>query len=339
MNWTIIPLLLLFSITIYFITIIIHELGHLICGLITGYKFECLEIKWFAWYKDEKRIKFKIIKRDRKIGGQCVMIPAEHYKDFKFFWYIFGGVLFNLLLALIALLLFITLDPSYIIELMLISIIIMNLFVSVSSLIPKEDNDGGLLLMGFRSDDHKRALHMMFFANGINEKLAKGMRLRDFPPEMFKITDDRAIVNKHIARIVLLDAARLDDLAKHSLALKQLERVRQASLPLSCEACKQLKTAADISAMYHYATTSPCFEKVTAIYSDQSVQAFLAQDLPSNWQILSAYHFFVLGNQVKGWELLNKAKAAAINETNLGLKHTLIEGLAFLEDLMRHSDK
>jgi len=324
----------------YFAIITIHELGHLVCGLVTGYKFDRLEVMWFAWYKDEKSIKFQMIKRERKVAGrkvagQCVMIPSQNYKYFKFFWYLFGGILFNLLTAFIALLLFITLEPSDISKLILIFIIIMNLVFSVNSLIPKDDNDGGLLLMGSRSDDNRRALHMMFFSNAIHGKLAKGMRLRDFPPEMFKITDDGAIENKHTARIVLLDAARLNDVGEYSLALKQLERVRRAILPLSCEECKVLKTITNITVMYHYATTSPCFEKAKSIYSDQSVQEFLAQDLLYNWQTLSAYHFFVLGDQTKGWELLNKAKAAAIGETNLGLRNMQIEELEVLEGLFR----
>jgi len=334
MNWTI-PLVILFGIINYFVIITIHELGHLVCALLTGYKFDRFEVKWFAWYKDEKSIKFEMIKNKEKIGGQCVMIPPQNYKDFKFFWYLFGGVLFNLLLAFIALLFLIALELGEISELILIFIMVMNIVVSISSLIPKDGNDGGLLLMGLRSDDSRRALHMMFFANTIHGKLAKGMRLRDFPSEMFKITDDREIENEHMARIVLLYAARLDDIGEHSAALKQLERVRRASLLPSCEESKNLKTAASISAMYHYATTSPCFEKAKAIYSNQSVQEFLARDLPTNWQILSAYHFFVLEDQTKGWELLNKAKNAIVNETNQGLKNIQVEGLEILEGLMQ----
>ena len=336
MNWTV-PLLLLVSIIIIFASLVLHELGHLVCGLLTGYKFKDFKTLWFRWYKEEKSIKFQITKAismDGFAAGHCRMIPTQNYKDFKFFWYLFGGVFVNLLTVLISLSLFFVLEPTGLGEPILIITIISNLMFVIINLIPRDDHkgDGSMLLLGLRSDDDRRSLHVMFFMIFLNENLAKGVRLRDLPPEMFKIADEKAIENEYIASTVLLDAARLEDMGKYSLALKQLERIRLADLPLSC---KKIKTAADVAAMYLYSTFTQCFQQAKAIYSDQNVQEFLAQDLPSNWQILSAYNFFVLGDQIKGWELFEKAKAAAINETNVGIRDTQIDGLEILEGLMQ----
>ena len=239
------------------------------------------------------------------------------------------------MVAFIALLVFIAIDLSDVTGLILILLMVINIITVIYNIIPRGENDGGLLLMGSRSDSNRRLLHIMFFRTTIINDLAKGIRVRNLPAEMFTLASDMAIENKYIAYIVLINAARLDDMGDHTLALKQYERIRLANLPPSCEECKQYKIAASVSEMYQYATTSPCFETAKKIYSDQCVRDFLSRDIPANWQILSAYHFFVLREEAKGLELLSKAKSAAISETNLGIRDAMIEGLEILEGLMQ----
>jgi hypothetical protein len=81
MDWAIIPVIIISVIIITAVSIIIHEIGHLVGGLITGYRFYRLEVKWFSWYMDGKKLKFQIVKGDKKYAGSCSMIPSPNFND------------------------------------------------------------------------------------------------------------------------------------------------------------------------------------------------------------------------------------------------------------------
>lgn len=91
--------LLLFVVII--LNVIVHELGHMLCGFKSGYKFISYRVFniILAKYKDGKKIKrFSI----PGTAGQCVLDPPA-YEDGKYPYklYIRGGILGNLLLAVI----------------------------------------------------------------------------------------------------------------------------------------------------------------------------------------------------------------------------------------------
>ncbi len=94
--WLLIPILIL----IIQVTIIIHELGHLVMGYLTGYRF--LSFRYLSWIiiKD-KEGKFHI-NRYYIPGtlGQCLMVPPKKEKT-PIFWYNFGGVFFNLITMIV----------------------------------------------------------------------------------------------------------------------------------------------------------------------------------------------------------------------------------------------
>ena len=83
----------------FFLGIILHELGHLFFGLLTGYKFTSLRLGPFVWYKEDGRIRFGA--SASLVAGQCLMEPAEDFAKFRFLLYNLGGPLFNLASALI----------------------------------------------------------------------------------------------------------------------------------------------------------------------------------------------------------------------------------------------
>ena len=77
----ILPLLAIF---IYIMAIVLHELGHLTCGLLTGYKFHKFQIGWLVWHKEGNRIKFKLTRALSIFSaGQSTMIPPKEYKDLQ----------------------------------------------------------------------------------------------------------------------------------------------------------------------------------------------------------------------------------------------------------------
>ena len=107
------PNIILFFITgviAFILHIIVHEAGHLVFGLLSGYKFVSFRVFDFKIIKDENG---KLNFRYEKIagtGGQCLMRASEYVEGkFKFKLYLLGGVIFNVLFSIV----FWIILPSY----------------------------------------------------------------------------------------------------------------------------------------------------------------------------------------------------------------------------------
>ena len=59
-----------------FFHIIIHEAGHLVFGLMTGYKFCSFRVASFMWLKENGKLKLKRLSV-AGTGGQCLMSPPD----------------------------------------------------------------------------------------------------------------------------------------------------------------------------------------------------------------------------------------------------------------------
>lgn len=91
---------LVLCVVIILSSVFIHELGHLTCGLLTGFKFESFRTLSFIAYRDEDGKIQSNTDQVTDYSGQCLMRPPEREK-FNPFWYLAGGVIFNLIAALI----------------------------------------------------------------------------------------------------------------------------------------------------------------------------------------------------------------------------------------------
>ena len=107
------PNIILFFITgviAFILHIIVHEAGHLVFGLLSGYKFVSFRVFDFKIIKDENG---KLTFRYEKIagtGGQCLMRAPEYVEGkFKYKLYLLGGVIFNVLFSIV----FWLILPSY----------------------------------------------------------------------------------------------------------------------------------------------------------------------------------------------------------------------------------
>ena len=92
-----------------FVQIILHEGGHLIFGLATGYRFVSFRIGSLTLIKEKGKFRFKRFSISGT-GGQCLLSPPDKpYEQLPYFWYNAGGVLMNLLTAILALALWVVL--------------------------------------------------------------------------------------------------------------------------------------------------------------------------------------------------------------------------------------
>ena len=100
-------LVLLGFLVVVFFQIIIHEGGHLLFGLLSGYSFSSFRVGPFMLMKQGKEYCLRRMKL-AGTGGQCLLAPPD-LKDGKipFVLYNLGGSLLNLISAVLCFLLYI----------------------------------------------------------------------------------------------------------------------------------------------------------------------------------------------------------------------------------------
>ena len=92
------------------VQIILHEAGHLVFGLLSGYKFVSFRVGAVTLIRRNGKY---CVKKYRVIGtgGQCLLTPPDlPLEKMPFFWYNAGGVIVNLLLGTIALAIMLAVD-------------------------------------------------------------------------------------------------------------------------------------------------------------------------------------------------------------------------------------
>jgi hypothetical protein len=140
-------------------TIIIHELGHLVLGFMTGYRF--LSFRYLSWIiiKDKEGKfhfnRYSII----GTGGQCLMIPPDK-DDIPIFWYNVGGVLFNTISIILAVLMMFWFSRTFIIYVLSVFIFMSVLLIALNWLpIKGITNDGNNYREAKKNTETKHAFY------------------------------------------------------------------------------------------------------------------------------------------------------------------------------------
>lgn len=166
--------------------IVLHEAGHLLMGLATGYRFSSFRIGSIAFVRREGRISIRRYKLTGT-GGQCLMLPPEVPAErVPFFWYNAGGVVMNIVVALLALVMLKTCDLSMWWSEWSMMMVIVGLFLAVVNGIPMRpggmQNDGMNILMLYRNPEKRKDLmHQLQIAAAATE----GKRASEMPAEWF----------------------------------------------------------------------------------------------------------------------------------------------------------
>ena len=74
-----------------------HETGHLVFGLISGYKILSFKLGPFEWYQKNDKTAFRVNPISSFALGQCLMSPPKWKKKgkIKFYLYNAGGLIFS----------------------------------------------------------------------------------------------------------------------------------------------------------------------------------------------------------------------------------------------------
>ncbi len=200
------------------ILIPIHEAGHLICGLLTGYKFVSFRIFNLTFIKTDGKIRVKRY-AVAGTGGQCLLIPPDlPLENIPAVWYNAGGVLANIVVLLLILPLFLLHFQPFVSEALAI-FCLTDVFLILMNGVPMKlngiSNDGYNIIYLNRNLLSKRAIVLQLRSNAL---IQDGMRPIDMPDDWFDWRTDIDFKNPLEVSIPLLYASRLIDEMKFEVA-------------------------------------------------------------------------------------------------------------------------
>lgn len=295
-----------------YLQIILHEAGHLVCGLLSGYRFVSFRIGSFTIIKDDAG-KFRV-KRFKLAGtgGQCLMVPPGDVasENVPTALYNAGGVLMNLLCATVSLLLLIYCDNMhFFIKYFLATTVVVGYAFALINGIPLKingvSNDGYNMLYLKRNKQSVKGFQSQLI---INEKLQNGTRLSQMPDELFDLGgeidySDPMQSNVEIMRISrILDSGDIEQ--AHTLFNELMSSHGNELLPL-------LRFEAESEMLFtNYATGD--MEMAQILSKDKLLMDYItkhAKVMTSKQRILMAKSLILEGNRSTAQKILDKVVA------------------------------
>lgn len=221
----------------FLLGIILHEAGHLIFGLLTGWRFVSFRVANLLWLRGQdgriRRKKFSLA----GTAGQCLLAPPPWRDEgFPYALYNMGGVIVNLVTAAICGLSAWVCWSHPLAAMLLMEAAIVSLLQAVTNGIPLPgltvSNDGSNQLNMMRDVGARRALWIQM---SLAAAQAEGKRLREMPDEWFILPTDADGSNELITTVGVFAAnRRMDqlDLPGAEAAIRELLDGEYTLIPL-----------------------------------------------------------------------------------------------------------
>ena len=186
-------LIFIFVIIASYLQIIIHEGGHLIFGLLSGYKFVSFRVGSDTLVKyDDEGYKFKKMSI-AGTGGQCLLNPPGKLgDDYPYKLYMYGGVILNLIVSIISIILIFILKG-----LVLVFLFLLALFGIVFAIMNGAPFKGEIInndarnLQILNKDESSR--NYMWMQLKIYYLAVNGTRLKDMPDNYFETEGNNSL--------------------------------------------------------------------------------------------------------------------------------------------------
>lgn len=209
----------------FFLQIIIHEAGHLIGGLLSGYQFNSFRILCFMWLTENGKFKLRRLSIVGT-GGQCLMAPPDMKNgEIPVMLYNLGGVLMNGIVSVIFLIIGID-NKESLWGILWILMALEGVILALMNGIPLEmggiTNDG---YNAFSSAKNKEAMRAFWVQMKISDQQTKGVRLKDMPEEWFEVPNDLSMKNGMISCVGVFAYNRLMDEGKLEEAEKLMKHM------------------------------------------------------------------------------------------------------------------
>lgn len=164
-----------------FLHIFLHETGHMLFGLKSGYQFVSIRFFSFMFVKLDGKIKVKKMSLSGT-GGQCLMLPPATDGSSPVAWYHWGGCIANLLASLLAFFIAIPFYRAVVFWTVLVIFGICGVGMAVLNGIPLRSlgNDGYNAMTLSKRKYARIAVEKTLY---LNQALADGMRVKDMPED------------------------------------------------------------------------------------------------------------------------------------------------------------
>jgi hypothetical protein len=188
-----------------------HEAGHLVAGLLTGYRFVSFRIFNLTLIRQNGKTRLKRFSI-AGTGGQCLLTPPDLPLDkIPTGWYNAGGVLANLLLLILTTPLFLLpLHPlaKGALAIFCLTDAFVMLFNGIPLKINGMGNDGYNMLFLHRNPRSKHSLMIQLRSNAL---IQEGIRPKDMPDSWFVWEKDLDYSNPLEVALPMMYASRLID--------------------------------------------------------------------------------------------------------------------------------
>lgn len=210
--------------------VFVHEAGHLVFGLLTGYRFLSFRVGSLVLVKQDDRLRLKFFSL-AGTGGQCLMIPPNwREQGFPYALYSLGGALFNLATGALCLLLWalIPYHPFWSTALNLFGAIgiAMGLLNAIPLRFAMVDNDGSNVRV-LKKDP--LAVYAFYQMLNIHATIASDKRVRDLPEDWFTLPANAERKNLLVSTIDVFAISRLMDQHAFDLARERISALFQST--------------------------------------------------------------------------------------------------------------
>ena len=219
----------------YGIQVIIHEAGHLLFGLISGYEFVSFRIGSFLLIRgSDGKLSMK---RYYLAGtaGQCLMSPPDFEEDgyLPVGLYNMGGVLLNAISAMFFFWAYYLSGKTVILPMLFLCLGILGLSQALINALPLElggvPTDGRNALSLGRDE---RALRAFWIQLKINQCSSQGMRYMDMPEDWFSLSGDEANSGPLNSALAVFRANRFMDMQQFQDAWQLISQLlEETALP------------------------------------------------------------------------------------------------------------
>lgn len=162
-----------------------HESGHMIFGLLTGYRFQSIRFGSFMIFKSDQGLKLARYSLSGT-AGQCIMLPpAVDDEHLPVVMYNLGGIIINLLLSLLGFILYLLTKNNPLAASFFLISVITGIYLAILNGLPLSSlgNDGYNTLVLSRDIKSRRAFRISLLTTGA---LAENRNLTDLPEDWFR---------------------------------------------------------------------------------------------------------------------------------------------------------
>ncbi len=213
-----------------FLQLLLHEGGHLVGGLISGYKFVSFRVFNFTFIKENGKLKVKNFKIEGT-GGQCLLTPPDMPADkVPTKLYNIAGILSNLLFSVLAIAVWLVLAyccgvENFFIGYTAVVFAGVGVFFAILNGIPMKvggiSNDGNNVKLLDKEPSGKEAFVIQLKANAL---VQQGVTPKDMPAEWFE-RESINYENMLETSVMLMRTSYLMDIDKMEEAHLLLEEI------------------------------------------------------------------------------------------------------------------